>query len=104
KYQVSLKENSSVRWRGASGGNYEQTISITGVFGNVPHYPTAWRDIGLELDGDINATIPTISVNDGTLVSVGNYLQIGSETLFVESISTKDLTVKRGELGTTATS
>lgn len=104
KYQIALKETSGVSWRGASGGDYEQVISITGIFGNVPHYPTAWHDVGLELDGDINATITTVTVNDGTLLSIGHYIKINDEVMFVEAISSNDLTVQRGALGTTAAS
>lgn len=42
----------------------------------------------------------TLTVTDGTQFTVGEYIQIDNEILRVTTISTNDLTVVRGELGT----
>ena len=105
KHQIQLNENSIVRWRPANNGNYSQVITIVGTFGNVPHYDRCWKDTGVTLTAEIaSATVDTITVSSVAGYSKGNYIQIGTETLFVESVDTDAniLTVERGVLGTTA--
>ncbi|MCG8600095.1 MAG: hypothetical protein MI807_08150, partial [Verrucomicrobiales bacterium] len=58
------------------------------------------------LTGAVNATDTTLTLNNvpGLGISVGSKLQIGSETVTVTAINGGELTVVRGEDGSTATS
>ena len=52
--------------------------------------------------GGYTATATSIVVDDGTLVTDDTYIKIGSEVLYISTITTNTLTVARGKFGTTA--
>lgn len=54
--------------------------------------------------GDITATATTTSISDATNISVGDYIKLDSEIMFVKDVSSNTLTMDRGRLGTTAAS
>lgn len=83
--------------------NYNQFYTITGWWGAVAHYATAWLNTGVT--GTLaSASTATLSVADGTLYDVLQYLRLADEIMQVTSISGNTLTIRRGQLGTTATS
>lgn len=108
KYGVLLTSDAWVH------GDYrEQCIGITGWWGYVPHYHSAWqRLMNVPADELTNATDTTIDVGEvgGTLFEVGQYLLVddeimqvtANETVEVEESETDIITVERGMLGTTA--
>ena len=53
---------------------------------------------------DINSSDTTVTVDDATGIQVGAYIRLESEIMKVTAVSTNDLTVTRGVLGTTAAS
>ena len=77
-----------------------QTVEIDGKWG--------FREVTEDSGADINegaqysATDTTLTVTDGTKVSVAQTILIDSEHLYITAISTNDLTVTRGVNGTTA--
>lgn len=87
---------------------------ITGVWGYNGDYANAWQAIDtLETVGGINASVTSLLVADvdgsdaygiTPRLSAGNYIKIGSEIMLViaTNTTTNAVTVKRGELGTTA--
>jgi len=105
KHRIAMKESSGLRWReNTSNNEWRQAITIVGIFGYVPHYSNAWPDSGADINegGQLSASDTTLTVTDGTVFSVGDYIKIDNEILFISAISTNDLTVKRGKLGTSA--
>lgn len=92
-------------------GNFSFNLSarrfykVTGNFGYGDGVSaTPYKDSGTTLNGAINASVTTVTVNDGTKFQVGQTLRINSEQMFVEAISTNDLTVVRGVNNSTAAS
>ena len=78
-----------------------QTIQMIGKWG--------FRDVTDDVATDVNdtafAAIDTaFDVDDGTKLSVGDTILIGSEQLYVTGINTNNITVTRGVNGTTAAS
>ncbi len=59
------------------------------------------NDATTTLVADISATKTTFDVADATALVEESYIDIGTETIFIKSISNNTLTVKRGEDGTT---
>lgn len=54
------------------------------------------------LSGDVNASVTTFPVTSGAAYSPGHVGSIGTEQVFIDSIATNNLTVRRGQNGTTA--
>lgn len=54
------------------------------------------------IDGGINSSVTTVTVDDGDYFKVGDLIRIANEIMEVTAISTNDLTVKRGLFGSTA--
>jgi hypothetical protein len=106
KFVLRLKTNSNVTFTYTT--DWEQAISVEGVWGYVPNYPNAWAVSGATVPaGGLTASATTITFAtpaDAGLFSAGNYLRIGAETLLVTeaNATTGVVTVKRGVLGTTA--
>ena len=77
------------------------TVEIAGQWG----YRSDTADTGADVDqgGTLSAAATTVTVTDGSLVSAGQTLLLGSEQLFVREVSGNNLTVARGLNGTTAT-
>ena len=64
---------------------------------------TPYVDSGTDVnDANVTATVTTITVDDGTKFAAGQTILIDSEQMYIESISSHVLTVKRGVNGTTA--
>ena len=101
KRKIRLKLSGGIIWTYTS--DPEQAISVAGTWGYVPHWDNAWK-IKTDTDGIGTASVTTITVTDGTTIKQGDYIRIGSEIIFVESITTHVLTVERGVLGSTAAS
>merc|ERR1712216_221773 len=59
---------------------------------------------GMTAPLDISAIQRVISVADATQIEVGDYLNVGDEMMYVESIDGNYIGVQRGVVGTTATS
>jgi len=85
---------------------WEQAISVTGIWGYVPHYEWAWQTRGYTVQNttEISASGTTLEVGagNGANFSRGEYLQLDSETVFVTATATDDISIARGQLGTTA--
>lgn len=82
-----------------------QTISLTGMWGYVPHYAYCWITSGVNVPaGNISssATSFTLSAGQGAVFDTLTYLRIDSETLLITGIAADTLTVERAQLGTTA--
>jgi T4-like virus Myoviridae tail sheath stabiliser len=54
------------------------------------------------LSADIDNSTKFVNVNDASGISVGSYITVDSEEMYVEAISTNSLTVTRGADGTAA--
>jgi hypothetical protein len=73
-------------------------------------YGKAYVNTGVTLAGNLTASkgVVSVPVSSGAGIGAGEYIQIGAERMFVESIASNTLTVVRGEqgsvLGTHATS
>lgn len=102
---VHLKPSACTGFKAASSGNWQQVISIDGIWGYVPHYATCWKLTGQTVQNttEISSSATNLKVTSTAGFSRGWYLQIEDETLFVEAVvDGTDLTVERGALGTTA--
>lgn len=81
-----------------------QTVTLTGVFGYVPHWPRAWKASGQVVPaGGLTDSATTITLPGVTSFQVGAYARIDDEYVQVagRNDSTKTLTLARGVLGTT---
>jgi hypothetical protein len=90
----------------ASASN-AKTIDNKGGFdinsGNL--YATATAPVGnILVDGAINDTVTSVTVDDGDFFRVGDLLRFNDEIVEVTAISTNDLTIRRGLHGSTAAS
>lgn len=87
-----------------SSYDFDTSIVIVGTWGYHLDPSAMWQDSGDTVQNNplaIGGT--TLTVASGTNFETYQYIQIDSEVLFITSISTNDLTVERGALGTTAT-
>ena len=113
KWRVRLKSGSSSVWW-TYDDDYENAISVDGVWGYHDDYTNAWLDTNDEVEnsGGMDASTQTLDVNDAggvderyqTRFAVGQTLRIDDEYLEVVAVDTDsdELTVLRGVLGTTA--
>lgn len=87
-------------------GDVADAISVTGTWGYRLRYPTNGWTATSTLNAAINASATSFAVAalGGASFSPGMLIQIDSEMLSVESVSTDTLTVKRGQRGSTAAS
>lgn len=112
KKLVQLLSSACTGFKPKAGGQWEQAISIEGIWGYVPHYPNCWKLTGQTVQNEaeneedpdqISATDTNLEVTSTAGFSRGWYLQIEDETLFVEAVvDGTTLTVERAALGTTA--
>lgn len=87
--------------------NFDESISVVGIFGYVPQWNTAWVDSSDTVQDDpLTASATTLAVSDDTNFEEYQYIRIESEYLLITSIDadTEVLTVERDALGTTAAS
>lgn len=113
KHSVRLLATSGTNWTYST--NYEDAISLAGVWGYHESYTDAWVNTwdAVADVGGINASVQTITVADAdgmdaryrARFQAGQIIRIGSEYCIVVAVtagSTNTLTVLRGQLGTTA--
>lgn len=81
----------------------EEAVSIAGIWGYVPHYPSAWK-ILTTLAEDMDTSETGVDLTAGALIEVGHYLRVDTEQMIVTALSTNTATVERGVNGTTAAS
>jgi hypothetical protein len=100
KFGIRLKRGLGTTW--VYDDTPEQAISIAGVWGYAPHYPSAWKPV-TTLNGAVSSTTATaVVVASDASIEVGATVKADSETMFVSAKSGNTLTVERGTLGTTA--
>lgn len=105
KKLVQLLSSACIGFKPKAGGQWEQAITIDGIWGYVPHYPNCWKATGQDVQNTTQITDSSteLEVTSTAGFSRGWYLQIEDETLFVEAVvDDTTLTVERGALGTTA--
>lgn len=102
KTMITMKLNSPVRFRCALDGNYQQVITVNGMFGYVPHYDYAWKAKTTITEAVSDTTGTSLTVAATTGLNIGDYLKIDSEFFLITAIASLVLTVERGALGTTA--
>lgn len=79
----------------------ESAVSVAGIWGYVPHYPSAWKVLTTTAEV-LDDSETGVDLTAGTLIEVGHYLLIDSEQMLVTALSTNTATVERGVNGTTA--
>ena len=87
--------------RTSSGQAYTRDVSYSVVPRATKNYS---GNILTELAEDVDATETIITVANGSAITVKEYITVGDEEMFVESVSGNNLTVKRGQDKTTAAS
>ena len=61
-------------------------------------------DSGTNVDGAHNDAVTTLAVGDGDVFMAGDFIRVNNEVMEVTAVATNNLTVKRGQLGSTAAS
>lgn len=84
--------------------DFDESVQVAGTFGYNRDPDNMWKDSGKTVSGAIGATVTTVTVSDGTVFGVYQYIKIESEYMLITDISTNDLTVERGVNGSTAAS
>lgn len=64
----------------------------------------ATQDTGTDIDGAIDASVTSVTVDDGSIFVVNDHIQLEDEILLITAISSNTLTVRRAQFGTTAAS
>lgn len=83
----------------------EDAITVSGTWGYVPHFATAWRDSGIDIPvGGLSSSATSIVASSSASFEVLQYIRVNDETMQITATNTNTntLTVTRGELGTTA--
>lgn len=107
KRVIRLLSTGSTLFRPKTDGQWEQAITVAGIFGYVPHYATCWQTTGQTVQNttQLAAGATALQVTDASSFSRGQYLQMGSETVVVEDVDTSttpdSITIIRAVLGTT---
>lgn len=87
-------------------GDFDESVTIAGIFGYVPQWANAWVEVSgaTVTDDPLSAAAKTLNVTTGKGSSFEEYqyIRIESEYLLITAIGTDALTVERGVLGTTA--
>ena len=104
KEELRLKQSSGIAWMPDGDGNYEQVITLVGIFGYHTNYTGhAWGGCGTVANvGGINDTVTTYTSSAVAGVEGGMLLKIDSEYLYVQSVAGVTITVERGVNGSTA--
>jgi len=103
KQEIRLKQSGGLAWVPDSNGNYEQVITLLGVFGYHDKYTSAWGGCGTVADvGGINAAITTYTASTGAGVEAGMLLNIDDEFLYASNVSSTTVMIERGVNGSTA--
>ena len=90
--------------------DFDESVSIVGIWGYVPQWATAWTDsTDTVSDNPLSASETTLKVTtSGGNFEEYQYIRIESEYMLITAIDTTptpdELTVERGVLGTTAAS
>ena len=103
KSEIRLKQSGGIAWLPDSLGNYEQVISISGIFGYHNDYLRAWGGCGTVTDAaGINAAVTTYTASAGAGIKAGMLLKIDTEFLYARAVSGTSITIDRGVNGSTA--
>jgi len=102
-YAISIIQSSSETWDLDSSGNSEDVIDIAGIWGYHTNYSQrAWiTGSTINESGTFSASDTTLTVTSGSLFDADQIIKIDNEILRVTAVSTADLTVVRGENGST---
>lgn len=90
---------------GGFASGIKKGVEINGVFGyGDGKSASPYHDAGTDVNegSGVTSTAVTITVDDGTQFAIAQTIRIDSEQIYIQSISTHVLTVKRGVNGTTA--
>jgi len=104
-YAIKLKASSSVYWNYDSSGNWELIIDALAIWGYHDQYATRAWSTGSTINesAEFSSSDVTLTTAAGTLFSDSDQLlKIDDEILRTTAKSTDDLTVVRGENGSTA--
>lgn len=103
KESLHLKQSAGIAWLPDSSGNYEQVISLTGIFGYHDNYTLAWYSAGTIADvAGINSSVTSYTASASHGIVAGMLLKIESEYVYVSGVSTNTITIVRGVNGSTA--
>lgn len=113
KYRIRLKRSGGVTFTYTD--DYEEAISVAGVWGYHSDYTNAWKASGLTVQGgglNSSATAVTVSATVAgadsygitPILSPGNLIKVDSEYMAVIKADGTSVTVRRGANGTTAAS
>lgn len=111
KYRIRIKRSSGVTF--TYSDDYEDAISVAGVWGYHSDYDNAWASTGLTVQGgglSDSATTVTVSATItgadsygvAPVLSPGNLIKVGGEYMAVTKADGVSLTVRRAVNGTTA--
>lgn len=107
KYRVRLRPSSSVNWKTDDNSDYEQVISVTGLWGYHENYDSAWLT-SATIASDLSDSATEITVSDVSEFEIGNLIRLGDSTDYefclITGIDTDSdkLTVNRAKNGTDA--
>lgn len=103
-YEIRLKEASTTYWQEDSSGNTESVIDLLAFWGFHDDYTDRAWVLGSTINegAEFSNSDTTLTVTSGTLFAVDQLIKIDNEINRVTGKSTNDLTIVRGENGSTA--
>jgi hypothetical protein len=103
KFAIDLKQSGSVFWQLGSGGEPQQAISLSAIWGYHDRYSAEGWKAGSTLSEALDTSELGFDVADSALFAAGGIIKIDSEINTIASIATNTLTVLvRGDNGSTA--
>lgn len=104
KYSIRLKELEDTYWEPDSESNTEGVIDVLSFWGHHNEYTNrAWPTGSTINEGaEFSTADATLTVTSGSLFVADQIIKIENELLRITAVATHDLTVVRGENGSTA--
>lgn len=103
KYRVQLKNTATVGFSPDSSSNYQQALSVLGIWGYHNDYGAAWASAGTLTDaGGISSAATSYTASAGHGLKAGQLAKIESEMVYVSAVSVNAITIVRAANGSTA--
>lgn len=96
KWKLKLRRTSGITWQPNSDGDYEQVVSLTGIYGYHDDYSAAWVDTGLTIQGGgINSSATSVTFSATSGLKAGMLLKWESEYVYLSTVGTPSTIVRQ---------
>lgn len=100
---IRLIDNSTYYWASDGAGDTHDVIAVYGIWGFHDRYSKAWATASTANEA-MDTTETGYTVADGAPYKTGDIIRFDNELGYISAVSSNDLTITRGENGSTAAS